>query len=159
MMTPANKDRGTGSGNTDSWWVFYYVCRQVGYALPHGCNTSPLCPGFDFELWPIVPYGLDGRPIFIESILIGQMDSGVSGKGKLVPGKLRLSLWHLFFSWSGLAEEDPTKGFCSVEKPQKSSNIKQQITSCSSYKQKILFMYWQMRFNALQLKEKKPTLT
>lgn len=34
----------------DSWWVFYYVCGQVGLRPPCGPRSSPQCPAFDFEL-------------------------------------------------------------------------------------------------------------
>lgn len=129
--TTEKKAEEAGFSSPDSWSVFYYECGQVDLALPCGLHSSPLCLAFDFELWPIVPHWLDGRPIVIQSFLIHALDSGVSGKGKVAAGERRLPLFWCVFFFLFLCVKWPsgsnTKAFCRAKKQQRSFNIKQQI--------------------------------
>ena len=54
------RDRGVVGLSSDSWWVFYYGCGQVGLTPPRGPCSGPQCPAFDCGLWPMVPHWCNG---------------------------------------------------------------------------------------------------
>lgn len=118
----SKRKRKQGLSN-DSWWVFHYACGQVG--LPPPCRPHS-SPAFDSGLWPTAPQLWDGRPMAIQSTAVHAVDSGVSRKGEVASGELRLFLlWCFFFcecvKWSSGSS---TKAFLL---DWWSFNIKQQV--------------------------------